>query len=489
MPNVESNPSASRPSAASTSASALPASDVKPGELWNAPVSTGPLDATVEIPGSKSLSNRYLVLAALGSSPIELDGLLRSRDTDLMMDALTALGVRCRVIDGLDTRVMVTPPVGGRFTGGCRIDCGLAGTVMRFVPALTLFADGPVYFDGDDQAKSRPMRPILDGLEQLGARIDYHGDPGFLPFTVTPPTTLPLGRADVTIDSSRSSQFISGLLLVGPRLPQGMSLTHDGGPLPSMPHIRMTMQDVTAAGGGVTMPTPEQWIVEHADLRLPDTVVVEPDLSNAAPFLGAALIAGGRVRVPRWPVTTTQPGGLLPGILIRMGATATLDGRPWSDGDNRGSDRAAGLIEVAGPTDGIIHGLGRFDLSAAGELAPSVAALAAVADSGTDLVGIAHLRGHETNRLAALVEQLRAVGCDAVELDDGVSIRPAPRETLRGTVMRTYRDHRMATFAAMLGLAIPGTRIKDVATTRKTLPDFPRMWTGMLKGTSVGENR
>ena len=486
MSNVDPHSSASPSPAVRAPEAARRTSVPAPETPWNAPEPTGPLDALVEIPGSKSLSNRYLVLAALGSTPIELDGLLRSRDTDLMIGALTALGVRCSTVDGSDTHMLVTPPDGGRFAGRCRIDCGLAGTVMRFVPALALFADGPVSFDGDDQARSRPMRPILDGLEQLGAGIEYHGDHGFLPFTVTPPDALPRERADVTIDSSQSSQFISGLLLAGSRLPHGMSLTHNGGTLPSTPHIRMTMQDVASAGGHVTMPTPGQWILDHADLRLPDAVVIEPDLSNAAPFLGAALIAGGRVRIPRWPAATTQPGGLLPAILIRMGATVTFDGRPWNgrpDGDGSDVSTAAGgagMIGVTGPADGIIRGLGRFDLSAAGELAPSVAALAALADSETDLVGIAHLRGHETNRLAALVEQLTAIGCGARELDDGVSIRPVPRGTLHAAAMRTYHDHRMATFAAMIGLAVPGTRIEDIATTSKTLPDFPNMWTRML---------
>lgn len=217
--------------------------------LWPAPLAAQPLNATVTVPGSKSLSNRYLILAALGSKPVTLIGLLRSRDTDLMMGALEALGVRCDVDSATDTTVTVTPPVSGRFHGNVNVFCGLAGTVMRFVPGLALFADGPVNFDGDEQAYARPMKPVLDGLEQLGATVDYHGEVGRLPFTITPPATLPAAQAQVSIDSSGSSQFISGLLLISSKLPGGLHLAHTGEKTPSLPHIRMTVADVTGAGG------------------------------------------------------------------------------------------------------------------------------------------------------------------------------------------------------------------------------------------------
>ncbi|QTB91208.1 3-phosphoshikimate 1-carboxyvinyltransferase [Bifidobacterium saguini] len=436
--------------------------------LWSAPFATQPLNATVTVPGSKSLSNRYLILAALGSQPVRLVGLLRSRDTDLMMGALEALGVRCEVDADTDTTVTVTPPADGRFRGNVNLFCGLAGTVMRFVPGLALFADGPVHFDGDEQAYARPMKPVLDGLEQLGATVEYHGEIGKLPFTITPPATLPQDHAQVSIDSSGSSQFISGLLLIGSRLPGGLTLQHTGEKTPSLPHIRMTVADVTGAGGEVNADeTARTWTVESRALQLPDKVTVEPDLSNAAPFLGAALIAGGTVRVPHWPVNTTQPGGLLPGYLEQMGATVSF---PVID-DVR-------YCEVTG--SGTIHGLGTFDLTAAGEIAPSLAAILVFADAPTDMVGIGHLRGHETNRLAALVAEITRVGGTAEELPDGLRIEPVAAEQLHGADMETYADHRMATFAAMLGLRITGINVKDVATTRKTLPDFVGMWNGML---------
>lgn len=436
--------------------------------LWPAPLATRPLNATVTVPGSKSLSNRYLILAALGNEPVTLVGLLRSRDTDLMMGALEALGVRCDVDTTTDTTVTVTPPSSGRFNGNVDVFCGLAGTVMRFVPGLALFADGPVHFDGDEQAYARPMRPVLDGLKQLGAKIEYHGEVGRLPFTITPPTELPTAQVRVSIDSSGSSQFISGLLLIGSKLPCGLRLTHTGEKTPSLPHIRMTVADVTGACGAIEADeSARTWTVEPRAIQLSDKVTVEPDLSNAAPFLGAALIAGGTVRVPHWPETTTQPGGLLPGYLEQMGAKVSF---PTIDGVR--------YCEVTG--DGTVRGLGSFDLTAAGEIAPSLTAILVFADKPTDMVGIGHLRGHETNRLEALVNEIRRIGGVAEELPDGLRIEPVPSETLHEANMETYADHRMATFAAMLGLRIPDIQVINVATTRKTLPDFVGMWNGML---------
>ena len=436
--------------------------------LWDAPLAGGPLDATVTVPGSKSLSNRYLLLAALGARPVTLVGLLRSRDTDPMMGALRALGVHCDEDPDVPTTVTVTPPASGRFHGGVDVYCGLAGTVMRFVPGLALFADGPVRFDGDEQAYARPMRPVLDGLVQLGARVEYHGDEGRLPFTITPPADPEAAGPEVSIDSSASSQFISGLLLAGARLPHGLDLRHTGERTPSLPHIRMTVADLGASGVRVEADeAARRWRVSPGEVQLPQRVTVEPDLSNAAPFLGAALIASGTVRVPHWPVETTQPGGLLPGYLERMGATVTF---PEEDG----------VRYCAVTSDGSIRGLGEFDLTAAGEIAPSLAAVLTFADAPTSMVGIGHLRGHETNRLQALVTEIRRVGGRAEELADGLRIEPVPAEELHGADMETYADHRMATFAAMLGLRIAGIRVRDIGTTRKTLPDFTGMWSTLL---------
>ena len=439
--------------------------------LWPAPYAGKLLNATVVVPGSKSLSNRYLILAALGSEPVRLVGLLRSRDTELMMEALRALGVRCEVDVETDTTVTVTPPADGHFHGDAKIYCGLAGTVMRFVPGLALFADGPVDFDGDEQAYARPMKPVLDGLRQLGATIEYHGEEGRLPFTITPPAFDSAVRETpnvVSIDSSGSSQFISGLLLIGSRVPGGLELHHTGKKTPSLPHIRMTVADLKSAGvDAIADEDVHVWGVAPGTVQLPGQVTVEPDLSNAAPFLGAALIAGGTVRVPHWPETTTQPGGLLPGYLERMGAQVSF---PEKNGIR--------YCEVTGGH--AINGLGDFDLTAAGEIAPSLAAILAFADKPTNMIGIGHLRGHETNRLEALVNEITRIGGEARELPDGLKITPVSAGCLRPAVMETYADHRMATFAAMLGLRIKGIQVENIAATAKTLPNFVNMWNDML---------
>lgn len=453
--------------------------------LWNAPVARTSLDATVTVPGSKSLSNRYLILAAMGSRTVELVGLLRSRDTDLMIGALRALGVQVQE-DAQDlTHVWVTAPANGVLQGDITIDCGLAGTVMRFVPALAMRASGPVTFDGDAQAYARPMKPLLDGLEQLGATITYLGEPGFLPFMLTPPQqsddahgvahNAQSSTPQVSIDASGSSQFISGLLFAGAH--RGLQLTHTGAHTPSLPHIRMTMADLESAHIHVDMQN-NTWHVTAGQVQLPERVVVEPDLSNAAPFIGAALLAGGRVRIAHWPKHTTQPGGLLPEYIRAMGAQVTWQ----ADAQNP----ATGTLHVRGfgvrDMNHALHGLGDFDIAAAGEIAPSLAAMLVFADSPTTLHGIAHLRGHETNRLQALVEQITAIGGRAEEIADGIRITPVPLNAMHGTIMQSYADHRMATFGAMIGLVLEGTQVENIATTSKTMPQFVQLWQNMLQG-------
>ncbi|EPI48944.1 3-phosphoshikimate 1-carboxyvinyltransferase [Gardnerella vaginalis] len=446
-------------------------------DLWKAPFVKDNLDALVEIPGSKSLSNRYLILAALGSKPVVLKGLLRSRDTELMMSALKIFGVRFEEMESY-TSVLVIPPHGNTFdiADGAVVNCGLAGTVMRFVTALSLFANKPIRFDGDKQAYARPMKPVLDGLGQLGAHVKYHGEVGFLPFSIIPPKNFGSYEINdqqtthqnhvVRIDSSSSSQFISALLLIASRIPGGLCIEHIGSKLPSMPHIRMTMEYIRKAGGVVDMPESGVWHVKEHDLTLPDEVVVEPDLSNAAPFIGAALIAGGCVKIPNWPFETTQPGGLLPRILEQMGAEVFLEHESLN----------SGVLCVR--SNESIKAISNLDLSAAGEITPSIAAMLAFADGVSELHGIAHLRGHETNRLDAIVTELKRVGIGAEELDDGIRIIPS--KNMHGEVMETYADHRMATFASMLGLRIPNITVKNIATTRKTIPDFPGMWCKMI---------
>ena len=410
----------------------------------------GPLDALVEVPGSKSLSNRYLVLAALADSPSRLRGVLDSRDTRLMAGALRAMGTDVEEDRG-DWLVHPAPP-----RGNATIDCGLAGTVMRFLPPMAALADGPVRFDGDAQAYARPMGPLLAALRALGVRVDDHGEPGRLPFTVHGRGGLPGGAVDV--DASGSSQFVSGLLLAGARYTHGLTVRHTGPTLPSLPHIEMTVAVLRAAGATVDDSRPGIWQVRPGAIAGRD-VRVEPDLSNAAPFLAAAMVAGGTVRVPGWPASTTQPGALLPALLERMGAQVALVGD---------------VLAVTGTS--AIHGID-VDLRAASELVPTIAALAVLADSPTRLRGIAHMRGHETDRLAALATEVTAHGGWAQQTSDGLVLTPRP---LAGGVWHAYADHRMATAGALVGLAVPGIEVDDVDSTAKTLPGFVGLWAGML---------
>jgi len=424
-----------------------------PGQVWDAPVAAGPLDATVAVPGSKSLTNRFLVLAALADGPVTIRGGLASRDSALMIAALRSLGIG---IDDADADAWRILP--GTLRGGGHVDCGLAGTVMRFVPPLVLLADGPVTFDGDEGARVRPMGPLLSALRGLGAQVDDDGR-GTLPFTVTPPQSIP---TEVDVDSSASSQFVTGLLLVAPRLPGGLTIRHVGASLPSLPHIDMTCEALRDAGVRVDQPDERTWTVHPGPIAMGD-VRVEPDLSNAGPFLAAALVAGGTVRIPGWPSQTTQPGALFPELLTRMGATCELDGDVLAV---TGTGRIAGIDA---------------DLSAAGEITPTIAALCALADGPSQLTGIAHLRGHETDRLAAISAEVERAGGHCLAREDSLEFGGLPATGLAPAVMETYHDHRMATFAAILGLVAPGLRIRDVATTAKTMPDFPQLWTAMLR--------
>ncbi len=417
--------------------------------LWPAPTAAAAVDATVNLPGSKSLTNRYLVLAALAEGPSRLRQPLRSRDTALMAGALTALGTGVHD-DGPDW--LITP---ARLRGPASIDCGLAGTVMRFLPAVAALATGEVSLDGDPRARQRPMGPVLGALRELGADID-DGGRGGLPFLVRGRGRLPGGA--VTMDASESSQFVSGLLLAGARYDRGVSVRHVGPPVPSEPHITMTVAVLRDTGVLVEDDEADTWTVHPGPIAALD-VEVEPDLSNAAPFLAAALVTAGRVSVPGWPQRTTQAGDALRDILDAMGADVSLD----RDGLTvRGSGEVSG-IDV--------------DLHDAGELTPTIAALAALADSPSQLSGIAHLRGHETDRLAALATELTALGAEVEQHPDGLLIRPRP---MRGGTFHSYADHRLATAGAIIGLRVPGVLVEDVATTAKTLPGFTDLWQRML---------
>ena len=415
---------------------------------WPAPRALVPVDARVDIPGSKSITNRSLLLAAIADGPSTLTRPLLARDTRLMMAALAALGTD--VVEQGDS-VTVTPRP---LQGPAAVDCGLAGTVMRFVPPVAALAHGPVSFDGDPHARSRPLSEILGALRSLGVSIDPAATG--LPFRLA--GTGHVEGGVVTLDASTSSQFVSALMLAGARYEHGVDIRHDGKPIPSLPHITMTVEMLRARGVEVDDHEPNRWVVLPGPIAATEEEI-EPDLSNAAPFLAAAVVAGGTVTVPNWPERTTQAGDELRSILALMGAEVS---------------RTEASLTVAGT--GHVTGVD-LDLHGVGELTPVIAALAALASSPSRLRGIAHLRGHETDRLTALSAELQRMGCDARATRDGLEIRPRP---LTGGVFRTYADHRMAQAAAVLGLAVDGVRIENIATTSKTHPDFVGAWTAML---------
>lgn len=425
--------------------------------LWAAPRALEPVDATVDLPGSKSLTNRELVLAALADRPGTVRRALRSRDTELMAAALSALG---SAVDPSGPDWTVVPGISGAADGPVQVDCGLAGTVMRFVPPLAALRTGAISFDGDPHARTRPMAEVLGALRSIG--VVFRDDADRLPFTVLGTGSVPGGT--VMIDASASSQFVSALLLAGPRYDTGIDVRHHGAPVPSLPHIDMTVSCLRARGVEVDDDEPDRWTVHPGPIAARD-VMIEPDLSNAAPFLMLALTSGGTVRVPGWPAVTTQAGDALREILAQMGAEVTLDG--------------SGLT-VTGT--GAVHGID-VDLHDVGELAPAIAALAALADSPSHLRGIAHIRGHETDRLAALATELGGLGAAVTEHDDGLSLRPA---SLHGGVFHTYADHRMAHAAVVIGSAVDGVLVENITTTAKTFPGFETAWSALFAAEHSG---
>jgi 3-phosphoshikimate 1-carboxyvinyltransferase len=429
----------------------------EPNTLWPAPVARGPLNASVSLPGSKSLTARELVLAALADGPSLLRSPLHSRDSTNMVEALRSLGVGIEERPGsgeFGSDLLVTPPE--ELLGSTTIDCGQAGTVMRFVPPVAGLALGPTMFDADDSARGRPMGSIISSLRDLGVDINDDGR-AKLPFTVHGTGSVAGGA--ITIDASSSSQFVSALLLSASRFDNGLDLTHSGERLPSLPHIEMTI--ATLAARGVTVESPEvgRWVVHPGPIAALD-VDIEPDLSNAAPFLAAAVVTGGSVTITGWPSQTTQVGADLAELLPLFGATVTRDG-----------DR----LTVTGGES--IRGV-TLDLTSGGELAPALVAIAALAVEPSEITGIGHIRHHETDRLAALVAEINGLGGAVTELPDGLRIEPRP---LTGGVWRSYEDHRMATAGAIVGLAVPGVEIENVATTAKTLPQFTQLWQRLVE--------
>src|SRR3984885_11921711 len=428
---------------------------------WTAPSTPTPVCATVTVPGSKSQTNRALVLSALAATNggvSTISGALRSRDTDLMIGALEALGLR---VEGPADELTVRGPIAP--APDSRIDCGLAGTVLRFVPPLAAIGLGPgryVTFDGDEQARIRPIVPLLNALRGLGVDVDGDG----LPFQVR--GSGPVAGGSVEIDASASSQFVSGLLLAGASFTDGLTVQHVGEALPSAPHIAMTVAMLRQAGVEVDDTTPNRWHVRPGPVAARHWQI-EPDMSNAVPFIAAAVVSAGTIRITSWPAVSIQPADAILSILRQLNCVVKQDDS---------------FLEVRGP-----QSYPGFDVNLrdVGELTPSVAVLAALATPGSvsRLSGIAHLRGHETDRLAALSTEINRLGGDCRETADGLEITATP---LRPGTWQSYADHRMATAGAIVGLRVAGVEVDDIETTAKTLPNFPRMWTAMVDQESSG---
>jgi 3-phosphoshikimate 1-carboxyvinyltransferase len=424
-------------------------------DLWRAPFrGNNPINAAITIPGSKSATNRALILAALAKTPSTLRKPLHSRDSALMIAGLKAIG--CAIIQETNGDLQITP---GKFFGPASVDVGNAGTVMRFLPPVAALANGLIHFDGDARSHERPVGPVISALEELGVTIE-HGNRYSLPLTINGSGVIKGGTLE--IDASASSQFISALLLIAPATQTGITIEDIGKTLPSLPHIEMTIAMLQTFGAKVESKINDngrrEWRVEPGELVGQD-LIIEPDLSNAAPFMAAAMICGGEVVISDWPKKTAQPGDQLRNIFTQMGAKIEFVG----------SD-----LKISGT--GKIHGID-IDLHDVGELTPSIAAVAALADSPSSLRGIGHLRLHETDRLAALATELNALGGDVDEEESALHISPAP---LHNGIFHTYDDHRLATAGAMIGLAIDGIDVENIATTQKTLPDFPGAWQQML---------
>ena len=428
---------------------------------WSAPFRGGltsvgePINAKISIPGSKSATNRALILAAIAKSPSRLRKPLSSRDADLMVKGLQSLGCE---IDEIKTEqgfdYQITPQ---KLSGPTQIDVGNAGTVMRFLPPIASLATGLVHFDGDARSHERPLEPVIKALEQLGASIE-HGNKYRLPLTINGSGEIKGG--EVEVDASASSQFISALMLLGPATKNGLTIRNIGKSLPSLPHIEMTIQMLRQFGATVEVGE-NSWTVRSGDLQGQD-LTIEPDLSNAAPFMAAAMICGGTVEILDWPKSTSQPGDQLRDIFARMGARV--------DQNNEG-------LKISG--SGKINGID-IDLHDVGELTPSIAAVAALASSPSTLRGIAHLRLHETDRLAALANEINNLGGDVTEGPGELLIKPA--KLVASQIFKSYEDHRMATAGAIIGLAVKDLTVENIETTKKTLPDFPGMWQEMLNG-------
>ena len=430
--------------------------DTLPGDADEAPRPirpvSGPLDASIRPPGSKSVTNRALVCAALARGTSELVGVLDADDTSAMVDCLTSLGVPITPIpdDGSGGGLVVRGSGGRPPLDGAILDARLSGTTSRFIAPVAALARGTVIVDGGPALGRRPMGALLDALEALGAGVEPLGEQGYLPVRITASPRVVLGGT-VRVSGDVSSQFLSGLLLSGPCMDDGLAVevTTD---LVSVPYVALTLEVMSAFGASVERDDGwRQLRVAPGGYRAVERYEVEPDASAASYWAAAAVIAGGTVRIRGLGRPSTQGDVAFIDLLGGMGAVVT-----WSERD------------VVVRSTGELHGI-TVDMADISDTAQTLAAVAVFADGPTRVTGIGFIRGKETDRIAAVVTELGRLGVRATEDEDGFTVHPGP---VSPADVRTYDDHRMAMSFALIGLRAEGVRILDPGCTAKTYPGF-----------------
>ena len=407
---------------------------------------TGPLDATVEVPGSKSLTNRALVAAGLARGPSTITGALQADDTEAMVGCLCSLGIDV-LADWDAAEVTVTGCDGEPPSTDAELDARLSGTTSRFVLPVAALGSGRYTVDGAPPLRQRPFGPTVAALRDLGAHVDEPGGPGLLPLVVS---GGPVAGGEVSLPGDASSQFVSGLLLAAPAMRDGL-VVHVPTALVSQPYVDMTVEVMRAFGAVVDRPADATWIVAptgYDGIRY----AVEPDASAASYCFAAAAICGGSVTVPGLTRSSNQGDVAFVDVLERMGAEVT-----------HGADH----LTVTGT--GELRGI-ELDMADLSDTAQTLAAVAVFADGPTRVTGIGFIRAKETDRIGAVVTELQRCGIDAEEEADGFVVHPGEP---RPAVVQTYDDHRMAMSFALLGLRVDGIEIADPDVVGKT---FPRYW-------------
>jgi 3-phosphoshikimate 1-carboxyvinyltransferase len=409
-----------------------------------------PPDVTLDVPGSKSITNRALVAAALAEGTSTLEGILLADDTEAMLAALAALGIEIAV-DQQQRRATVVGAGGVVPPAPADVDVRLSGTTARFLAPLLALGRGPYLLDGAPPFRLRPMGPVLAAVEELGATVEPRGAPGHLPVVLRGSASVD-GRAPggtVRVAGDVSSQFLSGLLLAGPVTRDGLTIELTT-PLVSVPYVELTLDTLATFGARVERPDERTFVVAPSGYRATATTI-EPDASAASYLLAAAAITGGRVRVRGLTETARQGDAGFAQVLAAMGAEVTVDA---TGTEVRGTGHLRGITVDLGPMS---------------DTAQTLAAVAVFAAGPTRVTGIGFIRAKETDRIAAVVTELRRLGIRAEEEPDGFIVHPGTPTP--GTV-HTYDDHRMAMSFSLLGLREPGIAIADPGCVAKTFPSF-----------------